>query len=598
MKNSSILFPATLLFFVTMLALSFVRTDDQKTTIVSLDEDFLVSENLIKSYKTRVIKKVFARLKNAKGDFRSVKPQLFFVKTIPNDGEIAVAYATEGIIFFEEKTYDVCISVGKDSMDALAAILSHELTHCYEKHTWEDNFNKDFKKMEADAVVKDRYFEDEVQADYLGGFLAYAAGYQPFGVMAELYKKEYAAFNLTDKALEGHYPPMKERIEIAEKSEEKLKLLINYFEMSNWLIAVEEYDIALNYLNALEGQFQSREIYNNLGVVSFLAALEKCSPNEMNYAFPIELDANSRLGISGKGAEDRAYQVEKLLKAVEYFDKARSLDAFYPPAYLNSGCAHALLGFLVEDFADLDFDEAELAARRAIRLAESDKNKNWEKTIVDAHILLGIVAALRNNESIRPLQKAIEKARIDQQTDGIEAKQTALLSAANTAIDWMDKALKLDADAYLAQANKAILSGKKPKFSTKKGVIEDASEEKINDQRIVEMNLSRDDLVNAFYVGEDVNFAVKKMSEAKLFVHSKKKQATNFFVVGEDYKGETNKGVKIGASFQSVIDKYPNPPAPLGLTDGYFLVYEKPSLIFQFDNENRVKRWAIYRKVR
>ena len=562
--------------------------------LVKLTNDIWVETPLEKSYKTKNIKKVFAQLKKAKGDFRYAQPQLRFVKKIPNNGKIAVAYPSAGVIFFEEKMYDVCMSVGKDSLSALAAVLSHELTHCYEKHTWEDHFKKDFQATQMDSLLHDNYLNDEIQADYLGGFLAYAAGYQPFGIMETLYKKEYAAFGLTDMALAGNYPPMKERIEIAEQSEKKLKLLIDYFEMGNWLIATQNYEEALLYFNAVEREFQSREIYNNLGVLSFLSAMDKFDETTMPYAFPIELDVQSRLGVGKKATSDKATQIEQLQRAIEYFEKARKMDSFYPIAYLNLGCAQALLGFLGEDYADLDFDEAEISARRALRLAKGDDEKKWQKTIADAHILLGLIEALRNAATIQPLQKEIDRLRIDNQLAGIDDKISALKTATKNAVEWMDKALQIDQKSPLAILNKNALEGTN---TTQKVSIENAPlTETINGKKIVDLVIVKEDILDAFFLQEQVIFAVKNLPQSKVFIHSLNNRGINFYVAQTDYTGSSEKGIKTGADFDTVTTAYPYPYTLVNLANGFYAVYDSPSLIFQLDDDNKVKQWAIYRR--
>ena len=183
---------------------------EYENELVQLEEDFFASPELENSYKTKIIKKVFAQLKMVKGDFRSIKPQLNFVDKIPNGGRIAVAFGKIGLVFFEEKTYDLCASLGKDSLDAMAIILGHELTHCYENHDWEDHFKQEFKKTQMDSVLKDHYMEDEIQADYLGGFLAYSAGFHPVGVTKKIFTSLYKAYDITDEELEGDYPPLNE----------------------------------------------------------------------------------------------------------------------------------------------------------------------------------------------------------------------------------------------------------------------------------------------------------------------------------------------------------------------------------------------------
>ncbi len=568
---------------------------------ILLEEDFFANPDLVESYKSDVIYQVFKKLKMAKGDFRTAKPALHFVKQIPNNGRIAVAYPAVGLVFFEEKMYDVCVSVGADSLNALAAVLSHELTHCYEKHTWEDNFKRDFKKTQMDSVLRDHYMDDEIQADYLGGFLAYAAGFQPFGIMEKLYEKEYAAYGLTDEALEGSYPPMKERVQIATNSHKKLDTLIQYFEMGNLLVALKAYNDAFEYYNAVEGVFQSREIYNNLGVVAFLTALDMFQPTEMGYAFPIELDAESRLGPGHKGAsEDRA---QKLKEAMEYFEKAKTMDAFYPIAWLNLGCAQALYGLTQEDFPDLEFDEAEISAKRAIRLAKGEDTEKWKKTITDAYILLGLIEALRQDAQLKPMIKEIQKLRIDDNTENIDQKVEALKSASTDAVRFLEKALKMDPKAQLAQINKNLLEGAtSPGINNKGNSTPSQSEETIGGKRIVELGMSRQDILSSLYLRQGMIFASKKYPESKsaLMVNSVNngtdRYTFNFYITDADYEKTTERGIKIGDDVDKVISKYPNPPVPIGLGQGYFLTYRSPKLIFQFDVDHVLRRWVIYNR--
>jgi tetratricopeptide (TPR) repeat protein len=590
----------TLITTLTLFSLSsFIwinENSSENEALIVVEEDFSVSADLVESYKTTVIKEVFGQLKMAKGDFRSVKPKLNFVKQIPDGGRIAVAYPTVGVIYFEEKMYDVCASLGKDSTNALAAVLGHELTHCYQNHTWEDNFKKDFQKTQMDSVLRDRYMDDEIQADYLGGFLAYAAGFYPFGIMPALYEKEYEAYNLTDAQLAGDYPPMKERIQIAEESERKLRSLIDYFEIANLLTAIGKYEDALAYYNAIEGEFQSREIYNNIGVVTFLSVLKEFEGMKMPYAFPVELDAQSRLSSMGRGG-DELDPIEKLQKAIEYFEKAKSMDSFYPIAWLNLGCAHALLGYASEEYQDLEYDEAEIAAKRALRLAKSDDKQNWDKTVVDAYILLGLVEALRNNEAISPLIKEVTKMMTNNEVENIEEKRMELKTESEFAIDYLNKALKLDSLSQLALYNKAKLEGQNipVEDAVPQGLI---PRERIEDKRIVDLSVNRSDIRKDLYLPQGMIFAVKNYDHSQFLVNNvsgPNKRTISFYLTSLTYDQESDKGVKLGDDYKTVTEKYPNPPNPVGLGEGYFLVYRNPMIIFQFDNGHILKRWAIYR---
>ncbi|MBK9015493.1 MAG: hypothetical protein IPM82_16300 [Saprospiraceae bacterium] len=285
--------------------------------------DFTADPTLADSYKAKVVMDVFNRLKNAKGDFRSRRPYLHFVKE--SGSGVAAAYPKSGLIILEEKGYDICASFGKDSLNALAVLLGHELVHCYEKHDWEGYFASELKGFGLDGDVKDNAKEDEIQADYLGGFLAYQAGFATFGIMPKFLDKVYEKYGLTDEKL-SNYPKKEERKNIAEQSEVKLKNLLELFEMGNFLVALGEYDDALEYYHKVLEDFQSREIYNNLGVLSTLSAMKLFTPLQNKFSYPVELDIKSRLG--SRGGLDQELREEKLLEAIDFFEKARQLDAF------------------------------------------------------------------------------------------------------------------------------------------------------------------------------------------------------------------------------------------------------------------------------
>jgi len=128
------------------------------------------------SHKYQVTHKVLMNLIKAKGDRRMPIPTLRI-----SNSERYVAYAKpkDAIICLEEKAYDICTGFGKDSLNAIAALLAHELTHYYEKHNWTSHFIQDHKDLPLSEKLKgfDEKIKQETQADYLGGFLAYTAGY-------------------------------------------------------------------------------------------------------------------------------------------------------------------------------------------------------------------------------------------------------------------------------------------------------------------------------------------------------------------------------------------------------------------------------------
>ncbi|MCF8243504.1 MAG: hypothetical protein K9J37_16740 [Saprospiraceae bacterium] len=314
--------------------------------------DLIADPELVTSYKAKVIQEVFKQLKNARGDFNSMRPTLRFVK---KHGGVGPAYAQSKIklIYFEEKAYDICASMGKDSLNALAVILSHELIHVYEKHEWELYFASDNRNNSLGGEVVDKAKDDEIQADYLGGFLSYQAGFSTIGTMDKLIDKIYQEYGLPIE--HPNYPSKEERKTLAKQSEVKLTKLLELFEMGNMLAAMEEYDEALEYYFKVLEDFESREIFNNLGVLSTLVAIKKFAPTENLFTYPVILDEKSRLNGSRDGEDKKAAREQKLMEAIDFFKKAQQFDSYYPIAHVNEGCAHALLGLSQKELGDLGF---------------------------------------------------------------------------------------------------------------------------------------------------------------------------------------------------------------------------------------------------
>ena len=535
--------------------------------------DYFVEPALAASYKASVVREVFNRLKNAKGDFRSRRPYLHFVKETGHG--VAVAHPKTGLIMLEEKGYDICTSFGKDSLNALAVFLAHELVHCYEKHDWEEYFASEFKGTDLGTEVSDDRKEDEIQADYLGGFLAYQAGFNTFGIMPEFLDKVYKAYNLSDEKM-SNYPPKEERKEIAKQSEEKMKNLLDYFETGNFLMALGAYEDAQEYYYKVLEDFQSREIYNNLGVLSTRLAMQHFSPLQNPFAYPVELDVQSRLLKGSRGDIDTIYREEKLLEALDFFEKARQFDAFYPVAYLNEGCAHALLGTSQMEFSDLEWEDAESAAQRAIRIAGGDAH--WKNTLVDAQVLLGILKALKKDST--------------------------------AAEGFFNQALQLDSLHFLAQANRNVLRGQTNNLSTPGNT--DLAGETIDDLTFNDITINMKPNSGPDFKGYLLNEPDHQivlgsknyehsqvLANVAITIKNEKKfiKYSTFHVTNPVYDQPTAKGIKTGDSYQSVLNKYGDPATRISLGNGAFLHYKQDEIlgmIFQFDGAYKLRRWCIY----
>ncbi len=586
MKLSAVI----LLLFTLTGIYSFVnisKPDNSKIEIAALS----LSDN-IPNYKIETATTVFNQLKRALGILSSEKPNLYLVKKLPNRKFVmAMIYYEKGAIYLEEAAYDLCASLGKDSLNALAVYLGHELSHFTGRHNisnhyaWE--YEKDltqdplFKQLEKslpeskkDSLLKMiktslRAFtstENEKDADLEGGFLAYLSGYHTFGIAPQLLDKTYNDFNLPTNP--KGYPSLTERKQIATDSEKKLSDLIDLFEMGNLLVALGEYDDAILYYEKVLKQFKSREIYNNIGVLYTLSFLKKANKKKVKYAFPVELDAESRLSVpASKGNEEN--EKLKLRMAIENFEKASNLDDDYPIAHLNKSCAHALLGLYAndEDFAAEEYAIATAEALIAKRLAKADVVL-WKKTLTDAYTSNGIIEALKGNK--------------------------------NGANLLFKEALKVTPKNHLAAINYDILNEIETETALGFAPGGNAQKEIIDEIPIEKLEITGADIKDTILQTDNsfIRLAIKRLDHSKLMtnyvVEKSKQRYASFQLTDADYKGSTALGIKINATFADIKAKYDEPNTYLELGQGSWLIYNEAKIIFELDADGRLVRWSVF----
>lgn len=322
---------------------------------------------------------VFQKLVQARGDFRLPVPKFSLLNS---DYRVAFIDYDKLEIVLEKKAYSVCEAFGDKKEAAIAFLLGHELTHYYEKHAWRREFIYDFKDLPIGIELAGLHDDviHETEADYLGGFLAYSAGYGLFDKASELIQKLYAAYKLPD-TIKG-YPTLQDRKILSQRSAEKLTYLVDLFEMANYLNALGYYEESLQYYAYVLQQYSSRELYNNLGVTALMCALKLFAPDELKYRFFTELDLES----TARGSGDSLVRKKYLHQAILQFDAAISLDPDYAPAYFNKAVAYALLN---------DLKRSRFYAESEAQLRST--SGTFQKTAIDAEILIALLDAIEGN---------------------------------------------------------------------------------------------------------------------------------------------------------------------------------------------------------
>lgn len=251
--------------------------------------------------------------------------------------------------------YKLCQSFGKDSLNALAVVLSHELTHYYNDHTFCSDYafanfksNTQLQSKIGQATYNAR-IEKESEADIKGFFYAAAAGFQPYGLQGLLIGKVYAAYKLAD--IQKGYPSKQERIVIANNAEKKAAQLYEYFKSGLLALENKQYDPAIELFNKANSQVPFRENWNNIGVAYARKALalkvgSKAEiENKNRFLYPIEVENKSRLlNESTRSLDDTSDEIEELLNnAQSAFEKALQLDPSFHKSRINLACVYDLL---------------------------------------------------------------------------------------------------------------------------------------------------------------------------------------------------------------------------------------------------------------
>lgn len=282
---------------------------------------------------------------------------------VPPASYVSQPYPT---IKIDEKLYTLCQSFEKDSLNALAIIISHELTHYYNDHTYCSDFAfSHFRKHQPqltanikNASIQAR-LEKETEADIKGFFYAAAAGFKPFGLQAQLIDKIYSHYGLPD--VQKGYPSKHERKQIAISADAKAKELFGYFEQGLSYLENKNYTEAIQMFEKANSEVAFRENWHNIGVAKTRWALTKKTASKAEitmpnrFLYPIEVENKSRLNNEQtRTLDDHSQWIMTLLKeAQKDFEKALLLDPSFHKSRINLACVYDLQGKHLSAIAEI-----------------------------------------------------------------------------------------------------------------------------------------------------------------------------------------------------------------------------------------------------
>ncbi|MCS6905419.1 MAG: M48 family metalloprotease [Bacteroidia bacterium] len=285
------------------------------------------------NHQYEIIKKVYEEICLAYGTKKGNPPRLLLI----NNPHITAEFrgGQEYTIVISEKLYELCRQLGQDSLNALACILGHELTHFFHNHDKCLSFARQIGKTD---ISEQSMVIFEKDADVSGLFYAALAGYSP-RVFPLLVEKIYQEFSIQDS---GEYPPLLERKKLAQELLQRVEEIYSVFEAGQLFFALGKYkqaEICFEYL-LRKDKFPAREVYNNAGLAIFMQVLCLVPPPDFQY--PLLSDAELRF--RNHSSIEKQEIKKNIERARKYFETAKQLDPNYAVAYINLASLYDFTG--------------------------------------------------------------------------------------------------------------------------------------------------------------------------------------------------------------------------------------------------------------
>jgi hypothetical protein len=268
-----------------------------------------------------------------------------------NKKENVAAYypGDKNSIEFEYDAYLICRSMGKDSLNAVAFLLGHELGHFYRNHGFLKSAASAYantsigEKLANEKIAADTTIKCETEADEFACFYTKMAGFS-ISNAGSFIKQIYKGYELPEDIKK--YPSLKDRCLIADNAQAKMSELNSIFQMANVLSMQNEFaNAAILYRYILSRNFGSREIKNNLGVCYAMQGVRLMNSEWQNLIFPFSLDPLSRAGENYRdlSATDSVEATRFLQDALKLFEESSNLDKEYLSSRINTAMTLCLL---------------------------------------------------------------------------------------------------------------------------------------------------------------------------------------------------------------------------------------------------------------
>jgi tetratricopeptide (TPR) repeat protein len=295
-----------------------------------------VAINAQQRYQQELVQKIFQEVNHTFGAFRgSIKIEL--MKAQKSDKPLIAQYrAIDQKILLSEQVYELCRGLGSDSLNSLAIIIGHELSHHYLKHSWNESYG--FSEESKNIPVHEKE-QLEKEADFYGCYAAQVAGYYTDAAFYKIIEAIYQHFDLTNK-LKGSYPSKEVRQQTYRHRSRELQQLVAVFRMGQLLYLNKSFVEASTCFEYISRSLPSPEVLNNYAAALIQSHLsQESNPRVKKFIFPIEFDVNTRLNTQPKL---RGRGENQLKEAQQRLENALAINPDYVAARINLACVYVL----------------------------------------------------------------------------------------------------------------------------------------------------------------------------------------------------------------------------------------------------------------
>ena len=335
------------------------------------------------------VKKVFNNIIESIGNNSLMEPDLIF-----SNEEKSAAYMSGESITIEYKLISLFCEE-ENFEDKIAFILSHELAHYYLQHGWMLNTGLSYASKVGKSVKYKSYSYEEIkeaesQADIYAGFYGKIAGYKTLEFAETTLNKVYESYNLPKNLKK--YPSYEDRVAIINDKKEQANRLAKVFEIANILFKLKEYKLSIDaFKTILASNFNSREIYNNLGLNYLMYGISISEPKISKLLYPVSLDLQTRAFVSKTRSSLTDSPKDMIKRSKKYFERSINLDKKYIPARQNLFVSDLLLAKSIDVKNNL--------------INDINKSLLTKQTKVD----FKVINKLLNNIKIRKIKKIAKK---------------------------------------------------------------------------------------------------------------------------------------------------------------------------------------------